>query len=169
MENQKLHELIANWLDKPTFKLEDEPGYEEHRDKLLLYRIQLQENTKIRALQQKILNEVKEQWLRLPGKSPADDPELNLFRKELQAFYKQVLSEKDISKHIQMVEDIRLAFLEVTAMYPLRLKDEKMRLLRMYKHIDFSIVPLDTPGLDELKNEISEWIEKQDSELLSSS
>ncbi len=80
--NPKLFQLIAKWLNKPTFKLEDEPGYEDYREILLMYRLELQESERVRAIQKKILKEAKEQWMKLPVKSLADNPEFNLFKKE---------------------------------------------------------------------------------------
>ena len=161
--NPKLIQLLAKWLSKPTFKLEDESGYEDYREALLMYRLELQESVRIRALQKKILNEAKEQWQKFPGKLPADDPELNLFKNELQVFCNQVIAEKERNRNIHLLNDIRLAFLEVRALYHSKPWEEKVRLIRMYKHIDLSIVPEDTCGLEELKTEIASWIEKQES------
>lgn len=160
--NPKLFQLIAKWLNKPTFKLEDEPGYEDYREILLMYRLELQESERVRAIQKKILKEAKEQWMKLPVKSLADNPEFNLFKKELQVFCNQFIAEKERDNNICLLEDIRLAFREVRALYPSKSREEKDWLIRQYKQIDLSIVPEDTPGLGELKLEIAEWVKRQE-------
>ncbi len=159
MENRKLNELLARWVNKPTFKLEDEPGFEAYREKLLHYRLELQKNANIRALQEKILTEQKAKWTKFPVYSLVDDPELNLFREELQLFCEEMYTTSELGNSMNLLNDIRLAFEDVKEQFAEKSYNEKVRLVRMYKHIDFFLIKQRTPGLENLKSDISKWVE----------
>jgi hypothetical protein len=162
---RKLHELVAKWLNKPTFKLEDEPGFEEDRDKLLHYRLELQLNPRIKALQEQILNDEKEKWERYPQYTLEDDPELNLFRDELKIFCQGKMAEWAFQLDVNLLDNIYRTFLDVVARFHIKSKEEKIKILQMYKDIDLSIIKHNVPAMETYKAEIARWVKAMEKEL----